>query len=70
MAPSLSPRFHFLLVDQHVEQAVRDVETDPVAVADEGDGAAVDGLRGDVPDAQPGGTTGESSVGEQQDVLA
>ena len=49
---------------------VRDVEPDPVAVADERDRAAVDRLRRDVADAQPGRAAGEPAVGEQQHVLA
>ena len=53
-----------------VERAVGDVEGDPVAVAEERDRAAVDGLGGDVADAQARRTAGEAAVGDQQDVLA
>src|SRR6478735_4008928 len=58
------------LVDGHVEGAAGDVQGDLVAVADEGDRAAVDGLRGDVADAQAGRAPGEAAVGDQEDVLA
>ncbi len=68
--PALPSRRHFCLVHQHLEQAVGDIEPDPVAVTHERDGAAVDGLGRNMPDAQAGGAAGESPVGEQQDILA
>ncbi|CAH0167066.1 hypothetical protein SRABI91_01099 [Rhodococcoides fascians] len=61
---------HFGCVDENVEGALADVESDLVAVADEGDGSAVDCLGCHVSDAEAGGSAGESAVGEQQDVLA
>ena len=63
-------RLELGVVDQQVERAVGHVEPDPVAVPDERDRAAVDGLRRHVADAQPGGAAGEAAVGEQQHVLA
>src|SRR5690625_1313547 len=56
--------------DQEDERLVGDVEADPVAIADEGDGAAVDRLGCHVADTQSGGPAGEPAVGEEQDVLA
>ena len=63
-------RVEFGRVDQHVERALGDVEADPVAVAEERDRSAVDGLGRDVADAQAGGAAGEPAVGHQQHVLA
>src|SRR5687768_3492981 len=53
------------VIHLHLEQAVRDVERDPVAVPHERDGSAVGGLRRHVPDAQARRTPGESAAGEQ-----
>ena len=58
------------VVDEQVEAALRDVEADAVAVADERDGPLVDRLGRDVADAQAGRAAGEAAVGEQEHVLA
>src|SRR4051794_10758160 len=68
--PALVADGELVVVDGDVKSLVRDVELDPVAIADECDGAAVDRLGGDVADAEPGRATGETTVGEEQHVLA
>src|SRR5919106_1628779 len=68
--PARPARGEHLVVNIHVEPAVRDVEDDLVAVLDEGDRPAVDSFGCDVADAQPGRTARESTVGKHQDVLA
>src|SRR5690606_38174606 len=67
--PALAAGGELGVVHELVERLVRDVEPDPVAAADEGDGAGVDGLGRDVADARTGGPAGEPAVGEEQDVL-
>src|SRR3954452_10875162 len=59
-----------LVVHEQVEGPGADVHPDLVAVPDQGDRTAVDSLGGDVTDAQAGGPTGETAVGEEQHVLA
>jgi hypothetical protein len=59
-----------VVVDEQVEATVRDVESDAVAVTHERDRALVDGLGGDVADAEAGGAAGEATVGEERDVGA
>src|SRR5699024_11723502 len=53
-----------LVVHEQIEGLVRHIEADLVAVADERDRPTVDGLGGDVPDAQAGGSPGDAAVGE------
>ena len=50
--------------------ALADVEPDPVAVAHEGDGSAVDCLRRDVSHAQAGRSAREPAVGKEQHIFA
>lgn len=59
----------FRVVDKKFQQTGTDVEPDLIAVTNKRDGSAVHSLRRDVPDAQAGGSAGESSVGQQQDVF-
>src|SRR5665811_2617126 len=61
---------HRIWRDIDVERARGDVEADPVTVLDERDGSAVDRLGSHVPDTQARRAPGESTVGQQQHVLA
>ncbi len=60
-APPASAGGELLLVHQEIENTVRDVEPDLVAVAHERDGSGIDGFGGDVADAQSGGAAGEAA---------
>ena len=58
------------IVDQEVEPACANVDPNTVAGLHESDRPPGLGLRCDVADTQTGRTTGETAVGDQQDVLA
>src|SRR5690606_13110379 len=68
--PTFTPSGHLGVVDVQIDALRGDVYPDAVAVPDEGDGAAVDRLGGDVTDAQPGRPAGEAAVSDEQHVLA
>src|ERR1700712_314001 len=59
--PAVLARRQLGLVDRDVEGPVGHVEGDLVAVADEGDRTGVDGLGGDVADAEARRTAGEAA---------
>src|SRR5690554_6528418 len=58
-----------LVGHQQVDAALRDVDEDPVAVADQADGAGGRRLRRDVADRQARSAAGEAAVGDQAAVL-
>src|SRR5690606_28164703 len=55
----------FLVTDFHVDAAVRDVDLDDVAFADQTNGAAFSSLGRSAADGQAAGAAGETAVGEQ-----
>src|SRR5690606_13014012 len=59
-----------LVGNQQVDAALRDVDEDPVAVADQADGAAGRRFRRGVADGQARSAAGEAAVGEQGAFLA
>jgi len=59
----------FLSGELEVEPPLGNIDTDHVPVTDDGDGAAMRGLGGDVANREPVGGTREPAVGDQGDLL-
>src|SRR6185437_13011259 len=60
----------FLVGEQDVDRAIRNVDADLVAVANEADGATRCSLRRAVADGQPRGAAGEAAIRQQRASLA
>lgn len=68
--PGLPARGHLVLGDLKVDDALLGVDDDVVAVMDERDRPAVEGLRHDVADNKAVGAARVAAVGKEGDVLA
>src|SRR4051794_12036620 len=68
--PVLPARVEDVTVYQQVEPTSRYVEADEIAVLNESHRSTRGRLRCDVPDAQPRRTSGKTTVGQEQHVLA
>ena len=67
--PGAPPFREFRVRHLEVDRARLAVDGDPVPVAGQGDGAAVDGLGGDVADDEAVAAAGEAAVGDEGDVV-
>src|SRR5690625_4478652 len=66
--PVLFPGSQFFFADVKIDGAVSNIDANNIAVFNQPYWSTNGSFRGDMTDTQPGGTTGETTIGQQQHI--